>query len=118
MHQRERIGALVELGVPLQCPELLGEGDLLRLVQVLVAEDEELVVQECLMHRFHRQVVEGLSQIEPDHLGPHQVGQGQYLKAGPGLVFRRSDGRSHCHEGVLSCHSGAAAAAGGLHSLA
>ena len=65
MHQREIVVAAIELGVPLQRAELLGEGHLLRLGQLLVAEDEKLVGQEGLVHRLLRRLVEFGSGFKP-----------------------------------------------------
>jgi hypothetical protein len=71
MHQR--ISAAPVAGdVPFERAELLGEGDLLCLVERLVAEGEDMVAHECVIDRAQGLRVEALTQIEANDLGGKQ----------------------------------------------
>ena len=53
--------------------ELLGEGDLLVLGQVLVAKRQHVMADKGVVNCPPRRLVERLPQIEPDHLGAGDV---------------------------------------------
>ncbi len=97
VQQREVVLAAVELGVALEGAELLGEGDLLRLGELLVPEHEKLVTEKGLMHRLPGRRIERPGQVEADHLRRHQLRQGQNLETRLALRRCGSGGKAHAH---------------------
>ena len=69
------VGAAIAGDVPLQRAELLGEGDLLVLVQRLVAKAQHVVANEGGVDRVARRGVERLAQVQPDDFRSKQWGK-------------------------------------------